>query len=297
MALAKPIAINPLPWTIGSGFGPPTEEVVREALADLSGIGFTALHTDVPVELEVDAYRSLLDEYCFRPAPGYFAADFADHANLPDVIEKAKAHARQLAALGVDTTFVASTPSMSRIARPAVGEAASPEATKRSAEGLAAVAEAGFAEGVRFALHPHIGMTIETEEETRTILDLTTGSELAFGPDTGHLFWAGCVPQHIIRDYADRVAAVHLKDVDLAAMKLATRYNDDYMTATNLRHVWTEPGRGAVNFRDVLEALPVDFDGWLIVEVDVPNIPDRLESARAAYDYLATLTGESEVTA
>lgn len=297
MAPQKPLAVNPLPWTMSPTFAPLTGEVVREALADLSTTGFRAMHTDIPADLSVDAYRALLDEFGFRAAPGYFDADFARTSSLPATVEKAKAHASALAALGVDTTFVAGSVDLTRLMSPTTGENSSTERTKRSAEGLAIVAEAARAEGVRMALHPHVGMTIETEAETRMILDETAGSALAFGPDTGHLFWAGMVPQQIIADYADRVAAVHLKDIDLTAVLQSTRLNDDFMTATGVRHVWMEPGRGAVNFPAVLQALPNDFDGWLIVEVDVPNLPDRLESTRASYDYVSGLTAREEVAA
>lgn len=297
MTRTKPLAINPLPWTTAPDFSPLRPDMVREALQDLRGTGFEALHTDIPAAMSVEAYSDLLQEFAFAAAPGYFAADFADQATLPGTIEKAKEHARALAALGVDTTFVAGSVALPRLMYPTAGEGYSAERTKRSAEGLALVAEAALAEGVRFALHPHVSMTIETELETRTILDETAGSALAFGPDTGHLFWAGMTPHHIIRDYADRVAAVHLKDVELGAMKTAARYNDDFVTATVQRHVWTEPGRGAVNFDAVLDALPADFDGWLVVEVDVPNLPDRLESSQVSYDFVSGLLSEREVLA
>lgn len=291
MALTKPLAINPLPWTMAAGFGPLAEETVRSTLADLAGTGFRAMHSDVPPTMSPRAYQDLLAEFGFLPAPGYFTADFADAGAFAETKQNALAHARTIAALGVDTTFVAGWMSMPRLMRPAVGEAASREALKRSAAALADIADAAMGEGVRFALHPHIGMSIETEQETRTVLDETAGSALGFGPDTGHLFWAGTVPHHIIADYADRVAAVHLKDVDLRALQQATRYNDDYMTATNVRHVWAEPGTGAVNFPAVLSALPADFDGWLIVEVDVPHAADRLESTHMSHRYLSTLLG------
>ena len=282
----KHVAINPLPWVFGP-LGPcVTEKNLREALRDLSQTGFRALHTDVPAGMTVQRYKEILDEFGFAPAPGYFAGDFHVQEKQAAIVEQAKAHAGTLAALGVGSTFVAGNIDMARFANPAVGENASAERTKRIAETLGLLADAGFAEGVRFALHPHVAMIVETEEETRAVLDMTAGSSLGFGPDTGHLLWAGMIPEQIIADYADRIVGVHIKDVDPAGFRNALRYEDDFVTATARRHIWSEPGRGMVDFGAVFGALPADFDGWFVVEVDVPNLPSALESSRASWDYL-----------
>jgi inosose dehydratase len=283
----KRVAINPLPWVTGP-MGPcVTEQNLREALTDLAQTGFRALHTDVPAGMTVPQYKAILDEFGVSPAPGYFSGDFHRPEKQDAIVEQAKAHAGTLAALGVDSTFVAGNIDMARLINPAAGENASPERTKKMAETLALLADAGFAEGVRFALHPHIAMIVETEEETRGVLDMTAGSSLGFGPDTGHLFWAGMVPEKIIADYADRLVAVHLKDVDAVGFRQALRYEDDYITAIGTRRIWTEPGRGIVDFNAVFDALPADFDGWFVVEVDVPHLSSPVESSRASHDFIA----------
>jgi inosose dehydratase len=79
---------------------------------------------------------------------------------------------------------------------------------------------------------------------------------------------------------------VHIKDVDAKAAADATQQQVDYRTATQVNHVWTEPGRGDVDLDGVIEALPEDFSGWAVIEVDVPNLPSRVESARTSLDYL-----------
>jgi inosose dehydratase len=93
-------------------------------------------------------------------------------------------------------------------------------------------------------------------------------------------------PAQIMSDYSDRIIAVHLKDVDAAARAAAIDAGDDYSTATNTSHVWTEPGRGAIDFDAVLAALPADFDGWFVVEVDVPNSGSPAQSSAISYDFL-----------
>jgi inosose dehydratase len=281
------LAINPLPWVTGPMGPRVTESNLQEALTDLQQTGFRALHTDVPRDMSIERYREILDQFGFAAAPGYFAGDFHVRARQNDIVEQARVHASMLARLGVDATFVAGSMDMARLTNPAAGENASPGRTAQIAETLALVADAGFAEGVRFGLHPHIAMIVETEEETRAVLDMTAGSSLGFGPDTGHLLWAGMTPERIIADYADRIVALHLKDVDQRGFRDTLKYDDDYVTAIGTRHIWTEPGRGIVNFDAVFAALPTGFDGWFVVEIDVPNLPNALDSSTASYDFIA----------
>ncbi|MFI6681590.1 hypothetical protein [Kribbella sp. NPDC050470] len=71
--------------------------------------------------------------------------------------------------------------------RPYGGDALLPKVV----DGVGVAAEAITSEGVTPALHPHVGSTIETEPEIRAVLDAVPASILSFGPDTGHLAWAG----------------------------------------------------------------------------------------------------------
>lgn len=286
MARWSKVAVNPLPWVMDSGAFILNEDTLGQAMTELSEAGFTALHSDPPQGMSPEAYSAFLAQFGFTPAPGYFSAEFHTLDKRAEVIEQARAHARMIAALGLTESFVAADIDFERLIRPAIGKSGSPERTKVIAESLALAADAAAAEGVRFALHPHIATPVETEEETRQVLDQTAGSALSFGPDTGHLEWAGMVPEKIIADYSDRVAAVHLKDVDGAAKELAAKYSDEFMTATGVRHIWTEPGRGKIDFDAVFDALPAGFDGWFVVEVDVPNLETPLASSKASHDFL-----------
>ncbi|PRB07511.1 sugar phosphate isomerase/epimerase [Microbacterium sp. MYb64] len=291
------LAINPLPWTFGPTGPTLSESSLRVALAELAPTGFRALHTSVPEGIELASYTALLDEYGFRAAPGYVSGPFDQEELHDELVETVRAHARLIRELGLDVTFVAGGLDAERMMRPAIGEGSDPGRTRRIADGLARAAEAAAGEGVRLALHPHVSSIIETEEEIRAILDATTGSALGFGPDTGHLAWAGMVPAQIISDYRDRVIAMHVKDVSLSGMQQAIRYSDDYMTAAFVRGIWTEPGRGVVDFDAVFDALPEGFDGWCVVEVDVPNLPSRVESARASFQALTARYPFTEASA
>jgi inosose dehydratase len=282
MTTPRKLAINPLPWVIGrTGFDLSTE-TLTVALTELRAVGFDAVHADIPEGMTPAQYSDFIGGFGFRPAPGYFGADFDSATARAANTEAARIHAARQAELGLTEVFIANNLTESRMARPAVGAEASADRIAVIAEGLAVAAEATQSEGVTAALHPHVGSWIETEAEVRSILDATQGSALRFGPDVGHLMWGGSDPVSIVRDYSERVVALHLKDVDAAAASAALADGSDYWATTGVHHVWTEPGRGNVDFDAVFATLPPTFDGWFVVEVDVPNIGTAAESAAAA---------------
>lgn len=300
MAHRDKLAVNPLPWVLSEGGFRLDEETLTAAMQDLAEAGFDALHADIPQGWTVDQYLQLLNSNGFRPAPGYFGAMWSDRAQHAELVEQAKRHAAVLAALGLTECFIASNLTEARLATPAQGVDPDSDRTAAVADGLAAAADAGKAEGITYALHPHVGSEVEVEEEIRQVLDATAGSALAFGPDTGHLAWAGTDPAILVRDYANRVVALHVKDLDAGAAADAKAANAGYWAATGVHHVWTEPGRGSVDFAAVFAALPTAFDGWSVLEVDVPNLPTPLESARVSRENLLAMpffTQNSELSA
>jgi inosose dehydratase len=54
---------------------------------------------------------------------------------------------------------------------------------------------------------------------------------------------------------------------------------------SDTRGIWTEPGRGSLDLDAALVAL-ADFDGWLVVEVDIADQPTVEASARVAANRL-----------
>jgi inosose dehydratase len=98
----------------------------------------------------------------------------------------------------------------------------------------------------------------------------------------------------LISDYADRVASVHVKDCRLSVAERARSEELGYRAAV-MAGLWAEPGRGELDLEDILDALPAAFDGWLIVEVDRPDVPDPLESARASASWMKRYVQRSPV--
>jgi inosose dehydratase len=128
---------------------------------------------------------------------------------------------------------------------------------------------------------------VETEHELRAVLDGVGRTCSPSGPDTGHMSWAGMDVPAVLRDYADRIVGVHLKDTFAAGIARAAADDLDYQTATEPGRIWAEPGLGDVDLAACLAAFPAGFAGDYMIEVDVPSLPLR-ECHQVAYDWAAT---------
>jgi inosose dehydratase len=285
------VGLNPLPWVLTAAGLNLSVPVLRQAFAQIATTPFRGIHADPPPDLDTDGYRALLAEYGLTPAPGYFAASYhqTDHRQI---VEDAKLFGAQQAELGNTEAFVAGRLTEARRAQPAVGAAFDDGLLQQTIDGLGLACEAITTEGVRPALHPHVGSLIEVEHEVRTVLDAIPESVLGFGPDTGHLSWAQMDAAAVMSDYADRIVAVHLKDVHLDQAQQAREAGASYHQATRDDFtVWTEPGRGDVDLVAALAALPESFSGWVMVEVDVPEAPSNLESTQISAQWVTDHLG------
>ncbi len=132
---------------------------------------------------------------------------------------------------------------------------------------LTRAAEVLAAEGIRAGLHNHVGTWVETEAEIEHVLASIPSDLLGASFDIGHLAWAGIDPAAMLERHADRILDLHIKDLDLSVAAASRETPTTYAAATDLG-LFREPGRGDIDLEAVLAAIPPDWAGWLIVEVD-----------------------------
>jgi inosose dehydratase len=58
-----------------------------------------------------------------------------------------------------------------------------------------------------------------------------------------------------------------------------------YHDAQKTKRLWAEPGLGVVDFDAVLAALPDDYDGDYMIEVDEPSMDSKRESHRISFEW------------
>ncbi len=280
------LAVNPIAYWMAGGTPDRSSATLGAAFTELAAIGYRAVKADVPTDMAADDYLPWLAGFGLTPALSLFPGSFDNPDSRPQVAEQARRFAAVQASLGLSVCMVSTTepPGSPRMRHPAVGVDFDPARLRAVVDGVAAAAEAMRSEGVRAALHPHVGGWIETEEEVRTVLDDVGAELLAFGPDTGHMSWAGMDVPAVLAAYADRIVGVHLKDTFAAGISAARAEDLDYHAATRPGRLWAEPGTGQVDLAACVAAFPAGYAGDFMIEIDVPSMPNR-ESHQIAYDW------------
>ncbi|MCG5216778.1 TIM barrel protein [Streptosporangium sp. KLBMP 9127] len=141
-------------------------------------------------------------------------------------------------------------------------------------------------------LHPHVGTMVETPEEVDRVLD---GSSVPLCLDTGHLLVGGSDPAALAAKAADRIAHVHLKDVDTDLAGQVHAGNLTYTEAVKAG-LYRPLGQGDVDVAAIVSALSAaGYDGWYVMEQDVvlsaepPPGEGPAEAVRAGLAHLAGL--------
>lgn len=275
------IAVNPIQYWAKAGR---SKAVLETAFREVSEIGYTAVKADVPDEMTTADYRDWLGEYGLSPAISLFNSAFDETIDIAAETERAKRFAAVQVELGLERTMVSSVAIPARFQRPAVGADFNADRLALAIENCGVICQVLQSAGLRPLHHSHVGGVFETEEEITVLLDELGPDLIGIGPDTGHLRWAGIDPAAFIARYADRVGALHIKDC--FADHLDGRGGKaGYRELSATKRLWAEPGLGVIDFAAVLAALPADFDGDLMIEVDEPSVSTPRESGRISYDW------------
>ena len=275
---------------------PWTEE---EILTEIAGAGYEGAPANPMANMTVAENAALYQKLGMRPAPGYLGVAFWKAEEKGSILEQARLYAATSREFGCTELYVAPSGQGNetwggRTRGQAAGhvtpaDALSDDEYKQFAETLNEVGRITLEAGVASCFHNHVGTPIETREEVDRLLDLADPSVIFLGPDTGHLAWGGADPVAFFRDYADRIRTFHIKDIDGDVALRGREAEWDYRTFAN-HGVFTELGQGIVDVPAILAIMQErDFSGWMIVETDVTQRPNALESAQISREYLRSL--------
>ncbi|HLQ06306.1 MAG TPA: sugar phosphate isomerase/epimerase [Nitrososphaerales archaeon] len=136
--------------------------------------------------------------------------------------------------------------------------------------------------GIAIALHNHLGTRFETEAQMRKALADVKGLQVCF--DTAHAEAADFDTPKFIRDFHERIALVHLKDLRVKVPKAKVAFTKDFVN----------PGEGILNFRNILAALKdAGYDGNLMLETEVIVGRKPGDVAKEGYDRIHSLLREA----
>jgi inosose dehydratase len=114
-------------------------------------------------------------------------------------------------------------------------------------------------------LHRHVGTVIETGDEVQQVLD---GSSISLCLDTGHLLIGGTDPAELARQAPERIAHLHLKDVDLTVAAKARSGQLTYSEAVK-QGMYRPLGQGNIDVPAIVgDVRAHGYSGWYTLEQD-----------------------------
>ena len=150
------------------------------------------------------------------------------------------------------------------------------------------IAEICAEAGIRAGVHPHGGSNIEFADEIDRVLEVLDPALVGLVLDTGHFQYAGLDPVAAIKDYADRISYVHLKDVTPGVLERARKEHLSFWEAYTAG-IFCVLGTGCNDFSGIKDSLAsMGYDGWLTVEQDADpsGNSDPRRDAIASYSFL-----------
>jgi inosose dehydratase len=282
------VAAAPISWGIceAPGWGPqlPVDRVLSEART----LGITAFEQGALGWLPADptALAAKLAEYDMTLIGGFVPLVLHDPARRDAALAMAERVAANLQAAGGLTFNTAAVGSDDEWFRPPMDDAAWAEVFAN----LARVDEICAAHGIVQAVHPHVDTLVELADEFQRFID-SCDTKVCF--DTGHLTIGGADPVALAAQYVERIALVHLKDVDGPVAARERSGELDLMAATEAG-LFPSLGDGIVPVAGVIETLEhAGYDGWYVMETDVfladGNPPDGEGPVRGVERSLAFL--------
>ena len=147
-------------------------------------------------------------------------------------------------------------------------------------------------ENMPLAYHHHMGTVIETEAETRRLIE-STNDDVKLLIDTGHMLFAGGSSIKLTEDFIDRIIHVHCKDIRKDVLEKSLK-NDSTFRQAFLDGAFTVPGDGCIDYKPFLTILRnKNYKGWLVVEAEQdPAKANPFEYAKIGYNYLSKVAKE-----
>ena len=110
------------------------------------------------------------------------------------------------------------------------------------------------------------------------------------------MLFAGGNSLKIIRDFKEKIAHVHCKDMREKVLKKSLSEDLSFRHAF-LEGAFTVPGDGCIDYKPLFDILKdKNFSGWLVVEAEQdPAKANPFEYAKKGYKYLTETLGKSKI--
>jgi inosose dehydratase len=290
------LAGAPISWGVCEVPGWGRQLAPDRVLGEMAALGLRATELGPLGWLPLDGarVRAELDRYGLRLIGGFVPLVLYE-PELAPTRERAERAAAQLAAAGAELMIAAAVVDLDWSAPAPLAE----REWERLGAHLREIAELAAAHELELVLHPHVGTLVESAADVELALAHT---DVPWCLDSGHLRIGGVDPVDFVRAHADRIAHVHLKDVDASLAERVRRGENSLVEATQ-EGLFRVLGEGDARIEDVLRALDeVGYERWLVLEQDTaitgqepPADDGPVLDVRRSIEYLSTRAPKREV--
>ena len=265
-----PLSYGAFEMTVGTDFAVPEPEQVLEAVG---GAGYAGTDLGPPGYLgEGDVLRERLEANALEVVGGFVPMRFSEREHSDEDLGGLHHTLDLFDAAGATGArpVLCDAGGPERIANPGRGgEDASlrlDDARWRTLAGnVERAAEAARERGYEPVFHHHTSTYVEGIPEIERLLEDTDVPLLL---DSGHLAVAGGDAVAALRDWSERIGAVHIKDVRLGVLETVKAERADTLTAWR-RGLFCALGEGDVDLDGFCAELSArGYDGWVVVEQD-----------------------------
>lgn len=265
-----PLSYGAFEVTVGTEFRVPDPESV---LAAIASSGYDGTDLGPPGYLGDEAtLRARLGENGLELVGGFVPVRFSEPEHWETDLEGLRHTLDLLSAAGADAArpVLCDAGGPERIANPGRGgdDTSLRLGDKRwraLADGVARAAELARGRGFDPVFHHHTSSYVEGLPEIERFLE---DSDLALLLDSGHLAVAGGDPIRALREWGDRIEAIHLKDVRHDVLATVQAERADMLTAWR-RGLFCALGDGDVDLLGFCKELRTrGYEGWIVVEQD-----------------------------
>jgi len=292
------LAAAPISWGVCEVPGWGRQLDPERVLSEMAALGITATELGPIGWLPLDGprLRAALDRHGLRLVGGFVPLVLHE----PD-LAPTRAHLHEVAtataAAGAEVLNAAIVVDAAWSPRIALDDAA----WARLATNYAEMEELARGHGLQLLIHPHVGTLVETAADVERALAAMPAARWVL--DTGHLLIGGIDPSTFVRQHADRIGHVHLKDVNAPLAGKVGRGELTLVQATQ-EGLFRPLGEGDAGIDEVVRLLvEAGYERWLVLEQDVaitgPEPPADGGPAldvRKSIEFLSTWAPRREVT-
>jgi inosose dehydratase len=293
--LQKRLAGAPISWGVCEVPGWGRQLAPERVLGEMAELGLRATELGPAGYLPggADALRATLDRHGLRLVGG-FVPLVLHEPDASAARAQADAAAATLAAGGADVFLVALVLDLAWSRPVALDDAQWERLTTRLEE----IAELVAGHGLTLAVHPHWDTLVETAADVARLLATST---VPWCLDTGHLRIGGVDPANFVAEHGDRIAHVHLKDVD-SAVAARLRAGELTLVQATQAGLFRPLGEGDAGIEAVMCRLDrLGYERWLVLEQDTAITGEEPPVGRGpvvdvakSIDFLHTLARQEE---